>query len=218
MIKNKFIFNSLKQDIIKIFLIFPIAILLAYFPEEYLKYIALVILVLFDYNHIFYSYKRLQNKNDWDYVKNKLIIYSIICSFIIVSLLFIKNGLNYLISIAIYYNFYHIIKQHEGIIKWYLKKDENEENIILPKMVTFSVYFFILSIHFREDFYVNLFSDLKNKSDFLFYNPSNVIYQYFLIISSTIMLLNILYIFYNIYRKKYINSNWYALFVISIYF
>lgn len=215
---SKFIFNSFKQDILKIFVIFSIAILLAYLPEDYLKYIALSILILFDYNHIFYSYKRLLNQNDWDFVKKKLLTYSVGCSLLIISLLFLENGLNYLISLSIYYNFYHIIKQHEGIIKWYLKKDPNEENIILPKIITYSVYFFIFSIHFRENFYVNLFSDLKNKSDFIFYNPSNEIYQYFFIISLTIMICNILYISYNLYRKKYIYSNIYALFVISIYF
>lgn len=217
MIKNKeCIYGSFSEDFFKIFLIFPIAIIFTRLDVEYIKYFAIVSLIFFDYSHIFYTINRIKNKNDLEYIKPKLKKYLIISVIVVLFSLYIS--FNLLIAIAIYYNLYHILRQHEGILKWYLKKTENNHQTLLPNIMKYLIVFFLASLHFRKEFFFNIFSGVKNKSDFIFYFPSLDIHNLFYIISICLFLFFLIYIIVNLVLKKNIIANIYGALVVSIYF
>lgn len=214
---NNYIFNKKSIDLFKIFMVFPLAWSVLFLQEEiYLKYLSLVVLLFFDYNHIFTTFMRTKEESDLIEIKRKLPKYILLTiGVLVVSIYF---SYNFLISLAIYYNFYHIYKQHEGLVKWYLKKDKSNEQISLINILRFSVLFFVLSVHFKPNFFINIFSNVENKSDFLFHVQEPYLFNIFYIVSITILIMVLSYSFLKIIKKNYLMANYYSIFMILTYF
>lgn len=214
---NNYIFNNKNIDLFKIFMVFPLAWSILFIQEEvYLKYLSLVVLLFFDYNHIFTTFVRTKDKSDLIEVKRKLPRYILLTVGVLV--LSVYFSYNFLINLAIYYNFYHIYKQHEGLVKWYLKKDKSNEKISLINILRFSVLFFVLSVHFKPNFFINIFSNVENKSDFLFHVQDPYLFNIFYMVSITILIMILSYSFFKIIKKNYLMANYYSIFMILTYF